>query len=120
MDKMREFGSSALLAWVACLLTLGASGDDVNFLRLSLATPSCPQPNGPLPLDDPNTDFTPSVKLLRKSELRDEHATRQPAWCAVAVDRYFAAPIHHLLRAGRIDGRLGERSHAPLLIPLLC
>jgi hypothetical protein len=54
---MRYFGSQTLIAWVACLLALGASGDDLNVMRLLMPGLS-PHLVGPLPLDDPNTDFT--------------------------------------------------------------
>jgi hypothetical protein len=59
---MRRFGCSTLMAWVACLLTFGASGDDINLLRLVLPSLASPT-SDPLPLDDPNTDFTLPVKL---------------------------------------------------------
>ena len=54
MARRRSSFGGALLA---CLLALGASGDD--FLLLRVATPFLPiTPADPLPLDDPNTDFT--------------------------------------------------------------
>jgi len=48
-----------LLSAFACWLTLLASADDFNLARLTLPplTPDCEEP---LPLDDPNTDFTES------------------------------------------------------------
>ena len=56
MARRRSSFGGALLA---CLLALGASGDD--FLLLRAAAPFLPgTPADPLPLDDPNTDFTAS------------------------------------------------------------
>jgi hypothetical protein len=45
------------LAAVACWLALLAGGDDFNLARVVLPLPA-PAPEAPLPLDDPNTDFT--------------------------------------------------------------
>jgi hypothetical protein len=42
---------------LACVLTLAASGDDVNLLRAVLPAPFASIPVGALPLDDENTDF---------------------------------------------------------------
>jgi hypothetical protein len=48
---------SRALAAVACWLTMLAGGDDFNLARVVLPLPA-PAPDSPLPLDDPNTDFT--------------------------------------------------------------
>lgn len=45
------------LSAVVCSLVLLASGDDFNLARAVLPLPA-PAPEAPLPLDDPNTDFT--------------------------------------------------------------
>jgi hypothetical protein len=47
------------LGAVACWLALLAGGDDFNLARAVLPLPA-PAPDSPLPLDDPNTDFTRS------------------------------------------------------------
>jgi hypothetical protein len=54
----RSLRSRALSAF-ACWLVLLASADDFNLVRLALP-PSAADSEGPLPLDDPNTDFTES------------------------------------------------------------
>ena len=45
----------------ACLLALLAGGDDFNLARVVLPLPA-PAPEAPLPLDDPNTDFTEAAR----------------------------------------------------------
>jgi hypothetical protein len=45
------------LSALICSLVLLASGDDFNLARVVLPLPA-PAPEAPLPLDDPNTDFT--------------------------------------------------------------
>jgi hypothetical protein len=49
---------AGVLMTFACWLVLLASGDDFNFARLALPSPLPSEDL--LPLDDPNTDFTPS------------------------------------------------------------
>jgi hypothetical protein len=49
---------SAGLALLACLLTLAASADDFNLVRLLLPAAFAGVPAGALPEDDENTDFT--------------------------------------------------------------
>jgi len=49
--------ASAYISCVACLLTLGASGDDLNLARLLLPSAFRDVAPGALPLDDENTDF---------------------------------------------------------------
>ena len=56
----RYFRSWSLSA-LACWLTLLASADDFNLMRLALP-PSTTDSEGNLPLDDPNTDFTESSR----------------------------------------------------------
>jgi hypothetical protein len=60
---VRRNGSSTLMAWVACLLTFGASGDDINLARLLLCLQASSAASDALPLDDPNTDFTLPAKI---------------------------------------------------------
>ena len=45
-------------AFLACWLVLGASGDDFHLVRLAAPFQPVETPGDPLPLDDPNTDFT--------------------------------------------------------------
>jgi hypothetical protein len=49
-----------LLSYVASLLTLAASGDDINLYRLVMPVWFAEVPVGSLPLDDENTDFIKS------------------------------------------------------------
>ena len=60
MSRKRGYAISCL----AVLLTLAASGDDINVARLALPTAFASAPVGSFPLDDENTDF------LKPAELR--------------------------------------------------
>ena len=72
------------LFYLTVLLTLAASGDDVNIMRLAMPAAFASSPVGSLPLDDENTDF------VRPSELRlSQYLPLTPiAWCFGSV--------HHL------------------------
>ena len=56
----RPARSCALLVF-ACFLALLAGADDFNLARVVLILPG-PAPEAPLPLDDPNTDFTEEAR----------------------------------------------------------
>jgi hypothetical protein len=58
---MRSNKSRALLS-LAALLTLTASGDDINLLRLALPSAFALAPVGSFPLDDENSDFISPVE----------------------------------------------------------
>src|SRR5262245_17967452 len=60
-----------MLCLLACALTVVASGDDFNFLRLALSPPLLGSAR--LPLDDPNTDFVRSTDPHHLAQSR-EHA----------------------------------------------
>src|ERR1700732_4012067 len=49
--------NNGALLFLAVLLTLAASGDDINLLRLALPSAFALSPIGSFPLDDANTDF---------------------------------------------------------------
>jgi hypothetical protein len=77
------------LSALVCSLVLLASGDDFNLARVVLPLPA-PAPEAPLPLDDPNTDFTegpqaqeqaPAGRAPREGQAA---AARGPARAAVA------------------------------------
>jgi hypothetical protein len=65
----RPARSCALPAF-ACFLALLAGGDDFNLARVVLPLPA-PVSGSPLPLDDPNTDFTEAPQA-------QEQATADP------------------------------------------
>jgi hypothetical protein len=50
--------NNRVLLFLAALLTLSASGDDINFLRLALPSAFALSPVGSFPIDDENSDFT--------------------------------------------------------------
>ena len=52
---------SCALPVFACFLALLAGADDFNLARVVLILPG-PAPEAPLPLDDPNTDFTEAAR----------------------------------------------------------
>jgi hypothetical protein len=76
---MRRFGSHTWLAWVACLLTFGASGDDINLVGLVLPPEGSAPSSQQLPLDDPNSDFTAPGKSSM-SQFKDS-ASWPPGFC---------------------------------------
>jgi hypothetical protein len=114
---MRKIGSNAMLAWVACLLTLGASGDDLNLLRMGLVP--VPQPPRPLPLDDPNTDFT-APAALTQTDTPDGPTTLHLASGRMAADHCLMAALRRPLLLPFTDGRLQCTPHSNRLVPLLC
>ena len=99
----------------ACLLTIIASGDDFNLVRVLVSGAAPVSPTDGLPLDDPNTDFT---------DLREGDACSEPD---VVPD---LAPIPHSLAwPGRPDAyrarccappMAGLIAHAPTPTPLRC
>jgi hypothetical protein len=50
----------------ACLLTIIASGDDFNLMRVAFPATLAGAPTGGLPLDDPNTDFVRSEEAWQQ------------------------------------------------------
>jgi hypothetical protein len=52
-----ERNANRALLLLTVLLTLSASGDDINLLRLALPSAFALSPTGSFPLDDENTDF---------------------------------------------------------------
>jgi hypothetical protein len=66
------------------LLAFGASGDD--FLLLRVATPFLPiTPADPLPLDDPNTDFTAAADSGGYLVSRDHDLLLLRLWCQLSA-----------------------------------
>jgi hypothetical protein len=62
--------SNGPLLILAALLTLTASGDDINLLRVALPSAFALSPNGSFPLDDENTDFIkPPESLASQAQL---------------------------------------------------
>src|SRR5438105_2568790 len=51
-----------ILVTLACFLTVAASGDDFNFLRVALPAAFAGAPVGSLPLDDETADFVTSPR----------------------------------------------------------
>ena len=83
-SKMARTGNCGL-SYLTVLLTLAASGDDINIMRLAMPAAFASSPVGSLPLDDENTDF------VRPSELQlSQYLPLTPiAWCF--------GPVHTLL-----------------------
>ena len=81
---MARTGKCSLFNLTA-LLTLAASGDDINIMRLAMPAAFASSPVGSLPLDDENTDF------VRPPELQlSQYLPLTPiAWCF--------SPVHTLL-----------------------
>jgi hypothetical protein len=85
------------LSAFACWLTLLASADDFNLVRLSLP-PSNADSEGLLPLDDPNTDFTESSQSPRPSTSsrykRGCTSSSGPSWTGAPLASPFVASAH--------------------------
>jgi hypothetical protein len=98
------------LAWfralgaVACWLSLLAGADDFNLARVVFPLPA-PVPDSPLPLDDPNTDFTTSSEPRSPTTANQGRAGPtpstglRPAGLALITPAPSPAP-DRLLRAG--------------------
>jgi hypothetical protein len=104
-----------MLCLLASVLTVAASGDDFNVLRLALS-PS-PLGSAPLPLDDPNTDFVRSTDPQHLAQFR-EHACEGTAlvsaWPGASPFTSFT-----LLLAVTAAGT-PDIPHVELNLPLLC
>ena len=102
MVAAMTYGNHALLlSCVASLLTLGASGDDINLYRLVLPAAFAQVPVGSLPLDDENTDFlaSPAPESSRMQE-----ADGLPTACGVkgvARDSLLRHPSKNTFRENR-------------------
>jgi hypothetical protein len=66
----------------SCWLTLAASGDDFNFMRVALPSAFAGTPAGTIPLDDENTDFTrpPSFEMRGQKDVRQSDWNTWVAW----------------------------------------
>lgn len=99
---------AGVLTAFACWLVLLASGDDFNLARIAL--PSPPASEDLLPLDDPNSDFTPS------SPSRQPPTTSGHRWsCTTAVGpRLTRAVLPSSLAARTLGQPLRPGSNTPL------
>jgi hypothetical protein len=90
---IRSWVRSAL----ACWLTLLASADDFNLVRLALP-PSTADSEGLLPLDDPNTDFTESSQPREPPTLsRDRRGCTSsggPGWTGASLTAPLVGAAH--------------------------
>jgi hypothetical protein len=92
-------------AAVACWLTVLAGGDDFNLARVVLPL-SAPVPDRPLPLDDPNTDFTAAGTEARSPTITHQGSSSPPVaadlkWAGTSLATLPAPPApSHPLRAG--------------------
>jgi hypothetical protein len=73
------------LFYLTVLLTLAASGDDINLVRLAMPAAFASSPVGSLPLDDENMDFVRPPELQLSLYL----PLTPIAWCF--------SPVHSLL-----------------------
>ena len=90
---IRSWTLSAFASW----LTLLASADDFNLVRLSLP-PSNADSEGVLPLDDPNTDFTESSQSpgspTSSRYKRGCTSSGGPSWTGAPLTSPFVASAH--------------------------
>jgi hypothetical protein len=99
----------------ACLLTVIASGDDFNLMRVAFPPLRIASPAEGLPLDDPNTDF-----LAASSTRPDSHRADAPVSLPAAV-----SPRHGLalIQSSRpLAARVSDHPLpcAPIAPPLRC
>jgi hypothetical protein len=117
-SMMRRYGAHSLMVWVACLLTFGASGDDFNMVRLLLPAQPSLATSIPLPLDDPNTDFTLASKV---SIAKDKPSNPLPPVCTLMEQ--FSEVFVALMDLGAIRAHCSGSTclHlGTLLTPLRC
>jgi hypothetical protein len=98
---------SCALPALACLLALLAGADDFNLARVVLFLP-CPAPEAPLPLDDPNTDFTETPQA-------QEQAATGPGPRAAP-----GAVVRGPARTAVAPPARGPSARSPIAIPLRC
>ena len=90
-----------------CSLVLLTSGDDFNLARAVLPLPA-PAPESPLPLDDPNTDFTDGPQAQEQTP-----AGQGPREWPGAVSR-------GLVRTAAASPARGHSTRNPITSPLRC
>lgn len=97
----------------ACSLTLLASGDDINVMRLLQGNPLVVY-ESPLPLDNPNTDFLETA-ASKTNDCQDNYRTvvSQFLFAATSANRDFLNPT----KTWNADPPF---SCAPLLTPMRC
>jgi hypothetical protein len=92
-------------ATITCWLTVLASADDFDLARVVLPL-SAPVPDRPLPLDDPNSDFTAGGTEARSLTTSHQGSPSPPVaaglkWAGTSLVPPPAPLAHsHLLRAG--------------------
>ena len=85
----------------ACVLTIIASGDDFNLVRVLVSGAAPVSPTDGLPLDDPNTDFTQSSETRAPGNRGRDCAGNPPAIplpstgisCSVSLTSYMPGPL---------------------------
>src|ERR1700730_1404730 len=87
------------LQLLACVLTLAASGDDINLMRVALPAPFSQIPIGAIPLDDENTDFVRAedgVSSLDQQSQRDGRLASAAGWDLGAAGCLPVVPLPRL------------------------
>jgi hypothetical protein len=95
------------LAVFACALVLLASADDFNLVRTVLPL-AAPAPEVPLPLDDPNSDFTEGSRVHEQTP-----PGRDPCEGPAAVGR-------DSVRTAVAPPARGHSTRNPITSPLRC
>ena len=107
---------SPVVSLLSCLLVLAASGDDICMVRVVF--PSALAGSGPLPLDDPNTDFVEVTGIGDAASFSGPRGKRRLAGLgATALRLPSAAPFIAPGGARASDPLVAD---AELISPLRC
>jgi hypothetical protein len=98
---------SCALPALVCFLALLAGADDFNLARVVLPLPG-PGSEAPLPLDDPNTDFTEAPQA-------QEQTAAGPGPCAAP-----GAAVRGPARTAVAPPARGPSARSPIASPLRC
>jgi len=117
MDQRTSY--QVALSFIGGLLTLAASGDDFNVMRVLLPATFAHVPTGSLPLDDQNSDFLRPVDAAGSERTT---SSRPDAPVRIGWQLWTPVPV-----SGASDPYLGTAhpreelaSHHPSLTPLRC
>jgi hypothetical protein len=108
-----------LMSLCSCWLTLAASGDDFNFMRVALPSAFAGTPAGTIPLDDENTDFTWPSSFESRGQ-KDVQQSDSVTWIAWNLNASYAAQRTLPTRFSIASAQDDRPPHGDLRVPLRC